>query len=284
MLLFVLFFSTLLGAKSILYKVESGSSTVYLLGSIHLAKPSLYPLDRAIEEAFDKSGVLVVELDPDSPKSVEVISRAMVHQGMYPAGQSLKSELTPQTYKALSAYVSQAGLSLQIMEPMRPWTVMLQLSVMEMMRLGYRPELGIDRHFLVKAKQAKKPVLEIESAQEQMDLLSRDDREFQDLLLRYTLESMHEMEPLLDKMFTSWKSGDAAALATVVNSPLVVDPRLTAIYDTLITKRNVKMTARIRSYLKTGKVYFVVVGAGHVIGEAGIVARLRRDGYKVTQK
>jgi uncharacterized protein YbaP (TraB family) len=44
------------------------------------------------------------------------------------------------------------------------------------------------------------------------------------------------------------------------------------------------MTAKIREYLTTGKIYFVVVGAGHVVGEEGIVSQLRRDGYEVTQK
>ncbi len=283
-LLFLLLFSSLLNAKSILYKVTSNSSTVYVLGSIHLAKPELYPLDKAIKKAYASSDALVVELDPGSPHSLQVIQDVMMTQGMYPPGKSLKSELTPKTYKMLEAYMQQTGLSLEIMQPMRPWTVMLQLSVMEMLRLGYSPELGIDNHFLQLAKRNKKKVLEIESAEEQMALLSKNDKTFQDLMLRYTLESMHEMEPLLEKMFTSWKEGDAATLATVVDSSLVVDPRLTQIYDALITKRNDKMRAKIEEYLTTGRIYFVVVGAGHVVGEEGIVSQLRRNGYIVTQK
>lgn len=283
-LLFLLLFSALLNAKSILYKVTSNSSTVYVLGSIHLAKPELYPLDKAIEKAYAASDALVVELDPGSPHSLQVIQDVMMTEGMYPPGKSLKSELTPRTYKMLEAYMQQTGLSLEIMQPMRPWTVMLQLSVMEMLRLGYSPELGIDNHFLLQAKHDKKRVLEIESAEEQMALLSKNDKAFQDLMLRYTLESMHEMEPLLEKMFTSWKEGDAATLATVVDSSLVVDPRLTQIYDLLITQRNYKMTATIESYLTTNKVYFVVVGAGHVVGDKGIIALLQKAGYVIKQQ
>ncbi len=283
-LLLLLFVTLSLDAKSILYKVQSGGSTVYLLGSIHLAKPSLYPLDGAIEAAYAESGALVVELDPESQESVAVIGRAVMTQGIYPEGRSLKSELTPQTYNALKTYVDKAGLSMEIMQSMRPWTVMLQLSMMEMMRLGYSPELGIDRHFLTRARRDGKPVLELESAESQMALLSRDDKTFQDLLLRYTLESMHEMRPLLEKMVKSWKAGDAAALSSIVSSSLVVDPRLDEIFDILITRRNDAMTAKIVTYLKTGRDYFVVVGAGHVVGEAGIVSQLRQKGYKVTQK
>ena len=273
-----------LAAKSILYKVSSPTSTVYLLGSIHLAKPELYPLKSSIEQAYGKSDALVVELDPTSQHSMQVIQSSMMTLGMYPAGRTLQSELSTKTYRRLSAYLKKVDLSLDIMQPMRPWTVMLQLSIMEMMRLGYNPELGIDQHFLKKAKQDKKPILEIESAEEQMALLSKDDKVFQDLLLRYTLEEMHELEPLLNKMFKSWQEGDAKTLASVVDSSLVVDPRLQDIYTELITKRNHTMTQKIRHYLKGSRNYFVVVGAGHVVGKEGIVALLQKAGYRVKQQ
>ncbi len=282
--LFFLFLLTLsLDAKSILYKAESSTATVYVLGSIHLAKPELYPLKKPIEEAYKESDVLVVELDPSSPHSMQVIQNSMMALGMYPPGKSLKTELSAQTYKSLQTYLKAVGLSLEIMQPMRPWTVMLQLSVMEMVRLGYDPNLGIDQHFLQKAKRDRKKVLELESAESQMALLSKNDKQFQDLLLRYTLEEMHEMEPMLNKMFKSWKEGDAKTLATIVDSSLVVDPRLRGIYEELITKRNYKMTEKILGYLKTKKRYFVVVGAGHVVGNEGIVALLQKHGFKVTQ-
>ncbi len=271
-------------AKSIFYKVTSSKSTVYILGSIHLAKAELYPLDSSIEKAYALSDVLVVELDPDSAESIRVIEATMRTKGLYPPQKSLQTELSPQTYKMLTTYMAKVGLSLQPMERMRPWTVMLQLSLLEMMRLGYSPELGIDRHFLTMAKAKGKPVLELETAEQQMALLSREDKRYQELLLRYTLESMHEMEPLLTTMFESWKEGDAKRLESIINSSLVIDPRLNEVYDALITRRNASMTARIVEYLKTGKVYFIVVGAGHVVGDDGIVVQLRARGYDVTQK
>ena len=284
LVLFLFFLSTLtLDAKSILYKVTSPTSTVYLLGSIHLAKPELYPLKQPIEDAYTKSDILVVELDPQSQHSIQVIQQTMFKEGLYSGGKTLRSELDPKTYILLKKYLLKVGLSLKIMEPMRPWSVMLQLSVMEMMRLGYSPQLGIDKHFLDKAKRDKKQVLEIETAEEQMALLSKDDKEFQDLLLRYTLEEMHQMEPLLNKMFSSWKAGDAKELAVVVDSSLVADKRLEGIYDALITKRNYKMARKVQSYLKTDKSYFVIVGVGHVVGTEGIVRILKNRGHKVIQ-
>ncbi|MCK4705950.1 MAG: TraB/GumN family protein, partial [Gammaproteobacteria bacterium] len=47
--------------------------------------------------------------------------------------------------------------------------------------------------------------------------------------------------------------------------------------------RNVKMTGSIKSYLKQKGRYFVVVGAGHLIGDKGIVQLLQNAGYRITR-
>src|SRR5258708_34859742 len=44
-----------------LWKLSSADSVVYLLGSIHLGLPEMYPLPQAIEAAFAASSVLLVE-------------------------------------------------------------------------------------------------------------------------------------------------------------------------------------------------------------------------------
>ena len=281
--LFIIF-SFSVEAKSLLYKVSSKNSTVYILGSIHLAKPELYPLDKAITNAYNKSDVLVVEVDPSSQESMITMQNTMISAGMYTGGKTLKTELSSKTYTALENYTSKVGIPLQVMEQMKPWVVMLQLTVTEMMRLGYSPELGIDKYFLDKAKVNSKPVIELETAKEQMELLSKDDREFQDKLLLYTLESMHEIEPMLDEMFKGWKRGDAAAFDKIMNAPLETDPSLKKVYADLITKRNYKMTEKIEGFLKTKKDHFVVVGSGHVIGNEGIVDLLQERGFRVIQR
>ncbi len=194
-------------AKSLLYKVSSKSSSVYILGSIHLAKPELYPLNKEISLAYKASDMLVVEVNPSSKESTQTMQSAMLNLGLYKEGQTLETQLSAKTYKSLKSYTNKLGIPLEKMQMMRPWVVMIQLTVTEMMRLGYLPELGIDQHFLNLAVQDKKEILELETAQEQMNLLSKEDKEFQDKLLFYTLESMQDLEPMLDDMYRGWKKG-----------------------------------------------------------------------------
>ena len=279
-----LIFTLSLEAKSLLYKMSSNDSTIYILGSIHLAKPELYPLDKEITKAYKESEVLVVELDPSSVESMNTIQQVIISAGRYPSGKSLKTELSAKTYRALEEYTKKVGMPISSMQSMKPWVVMLQLTVTEMIRLGYFPDLGVDRYFLDLAKSEHKNVISLETAQEQMSLVAKDDKHFQDKLLLYTLESMHEMEPMLDEMFMYWKNGDAAAFDKIMSMPLETDPSLNEIYDDLIIQRNYRMTQKIEGLLRTKKTYFVVVGSGHVVGEEGIISLLKQKGYKLTQK
>jgi len=270
-------------AKSLLYKVSSKTSTVYILGSIHLAKPELYPLKREITSAYKSSDALVVELNPSSPDSMQVMQDTMMNLGVYKGKETLQTELTAKTYRTLKTYTDKAKIPLQRMERMRPWVVMLQLTITEMMRLGYAPDLGIDQHFLNLAVVDQKEIIELETAAQQMALLSKEDKEFQDKLLFYTLESMHDLEPMLEEMYLGWKRGDEKSFDKIMMTPVEEDPSLKDVYFELITKRNYAMTEKIEGFLKTKKDYFVVVGSGHVIGEEGIVTLLRNNGFKVSQ-
>jgi len=99
---FFLLSISLLEAKSLLYKVSSETSTVYILGSIHLAKQELYPLDKTIREAYSKSDVLVVELDAESQESVRAMQEAMVAAGNVSQRKKSKNRAYPKNLHAVT--------------------------------------------------------------------------------------------------------------------------------------------------------------------------------------
>jgi len=55
------------------------------------------------------------------------------------------------------------------------------------------------------------------------------------------------------------------------------------IYKTMITDRNIHMANKIKQEFDAKKSLFVVVGAGHIVGEKGLVDLLKKDGYQLTQ-
>ena len=51
--------------NSLIYKIQSNTSTVYLLGSIHVLAEEYYPLTRAFSYAYYNSQKVVFEIDPE---------------------------------------------------------------------------------------------------------------------------------------------------------------------------------------------------------------------------
>ena len=60
-------------------------------------------------------------------------------------------------------------------------------------------------------------------------------------------------------------------------------PQLKPLMTKLLDERNTAMTAKIERFLQTSKSYFVAVGAGHLVGDKGILAQLRRKKLLVEQ-
>jgi hypothetical protein len=61
------------------------------------------------------------------------------------------------------------------------------------------------------------------------------------------------------------------------------DPSLAPIVRKLFDERNVKMLSKIEGYLNSNGSYFVIVGAGHLVGTRGSLELLKSKGYTVEQ-
>jgi uncharacterized protein YbaP (TraB family) len=54
-------------------------------------------------------------------------------------------------------------------------------------------------------------------------------------------------------------------------------------HKALFSDRNTKWLPQIEAIAHKNENYLVIVGAGHLVGDDGVVAQLRRDGYTVEQ-
>lgn len=165
---------------------------------------------------------------------------------------------------------------------MRPWLAALTVTLSEMQRLGYDPLLGIDRHFLAQAKETGMRVEQLETPEFQINLLSGFDDEMQDLFLHYTLKDMAGTAEMIDELMAAWLEGDADTVEQLLLAPDDPDPRAEPVYEKLFYERNRDMVKKISAMIDSGGVWFVVVGAGHLVGEKGLVDLLS-ESYDVTQ-
>jgi len=61
-------------------------------------------------------------------------------------------------------------------------------------------------------------------------------------------------------------------------------PQFQAIHKKLFTERNIDMADNVAGFLKGQGTYFVVVGAGHMVNDDGIVSLLQKKGYNVERR
>ena len=175
------------------------------------------------------------------------------------------------------------GLSLprEVINKQRPWFLALTLTSLETLKLGFDPRYGIDNYFLSKA--TGKKILELESFDYQIGLFSELSDKDQELFLLYTLKDLNVLKQELDGLIKAWTSGDTKGMELILTKSLEEDKRLSRIYEKLVYERNRSMASKIEDYLKKEETYFVMVGAGHLIGNQGIIEILKGKGFLVEQ-
>jgi uncharacterized protein YbaP (TraB family) len=266
--------------RLLFYKAQHKGAEIYLLGSMHLASSEIYPLRKEIMQAFEAATTLVVEVDTTGDNQIE-IQQLMLSKGTYPPGESIRDHLTLDTYVRLEEHAERLGLPIGVVASMRPGFLVTALSAMKMIQLGLSPEQGVDQHFL-NAAQGKKSIASLETAEQQVDLLLGFPQP--DLQVRQTLESLDSMGELIDELVALWKLGDAKSLQTLMLDDVLNEyPEYRLVYERMFDQRNHAMTAKIETFFLAPEKYFVVVGAGHLVGEEGIVSLLKNRGYKVDQ-
>jgi uncharacterized protein YbaP (TraB family) len=273
--------NTAAGEKSFLWKVRSKTGTVFIFGSIHLAKPEIYPLPRKIEESFAKSNVLAVEADPAQATEPDV-QRLMLLTAMYTGDDTLQRHLSKKTYELATETMQRIGLPVEMFYKAKPWFVALTIETQELQNLGYDPEYGLDMHFAEQAR-GKKKLVELESFDYQIKLLNGFAEREQDLFLFYTLQDLKSLRKEIEELMRAWRTGDVKAMESLVTQTLNEYPEIRPIYDTLFYRRNRDMAGRIEQFLQSGDTVFVVVGAAHLVGKEGIIELLKKKGYKLEQ-
>src|SRR5947209_2755560 len=102
---------------------------------------------------------------------------------------------------------------------MKPWMIAIQLQALAMGKLDMRADLGIDKHFLDDAHKDKKgkTVVQIESAKEQLEMLSGFGDELEEKFLLSTLDENDKMKPTLESLIGAWLKGDADKIDSIVH-------------------------------------------------------------------
>lgn len=200
----------------------------------------------------------------------------------------LWKNVSPETYKAFVEKVSVAGLDPKDFEKAKPWYAAFLVQGLDMQSASLDATKGIDFNLLMKAMFGNKEIVAIEGIKFQADLFDSMSKELQISLLESSLVEVKDVDvnvqgEVIKHMLDMWKKGDMVKFEKFMTE---MDSQGNKEFnDMLLNKRNENMANKVEEYLNSedGETYFVVVGAGHLVGDTGIIKAMKNRGYTVKQ-
>jgi uncharacterized protein YbaP (TraB family) len=270
----------------VFWQVESASRTggrAWLLGSVHAGSPDL-EFDPAVESAFAASEALVIEADITASQKGDGFGfvQRLLAMATLPEGETLDQLLPPPTWERLGSFLRERGQPVEPMRRFEPWLVMTMVTSYLFAEAGLPAEGGVDLRFVARAE-GHLPIVALETPEFQLSLLDALPIDVQARMLTEVLDHQSATAAHSAKLFEAWRAGDLDVIEAEVLGPGRSDPKLRDFHDRVYLERNRAMAARIDELLREEKTWFVVVGAGHMVGDEGIPTLLERRGHRVTR-
>lgn len=281
---------------TLLWEVRQKTDTnkvIYLLGSIHIGNKEIYPLNPIITNAWNKSDALGVEVNinniSERDYGMDIVSKFVSFTG----DNTINKQLPPELYKKLKNKLISIKIPEKMIDFLTPLgaTLVIELGdIIESMKgmLGVKDDDknnknmvdGIDMYFLKLAAASGKNIVELESFNRQIKVFE----ELNEFIIDYLANLLEKNEQEPDKenvseLFNAWKTGDVNAIEKLVSSSYSTNPEIDRkIKEILLYKRNSEISKKIEQYILENKTYFIVIGAGHFVGEKSIIDNLEKTG------
>ncbi|MER2113945.1 MAG: TraB/GumN family protein [Solibacillus isronensis] len=275
------------GAKGVAWVVEDEDTKVYMLGSIHVGTPDMYPMHKKLTKAFEESDGLYVEANLLDPTGMDYY----IEKAMFNDGRTIKDVVSEETYAKLQKVAAQLEMPIEELEMQKPWLLSNNFSTMSMDgAFGLTAEEmamhGVDMQFLLSAYLQQKPIYELEGINAQVDMFDALSPEAQEESLVAALdgilepaEQSEEDVQLMADWFTNWVKGDVEKFAESLTE---MEGDTSEFNQMLFGKRDAEMAAKLVDVLEEQKgTFFVVVGAGHFLVDKNIRYHLEESGYEV---
>ena len=273
-----LFFVLLLGFmavaqaqdKGLLWKLEApGGKTSYLFGTMHSDDRRVTDFPPAVMQALLDSELFLMELQPPQNPSVYLMKEGR-----------LDHMLTEQEFVEVIKLADFHSMHTDIATTMKPWL----LAVIFDLPKPQSP-YTLDAMLMSLAQSRSKPIRALETIEEHFTVLDSFSIEDQLVMLRSVLKRTPEQrERNFEELVKTYLSGNLDKIIEVNarQSGQQLPPELWArILQKLLDERNVRMAERIQQQA-AGQSVFVAVGAAHLAGKGGLLARLRSAGYQVS--
>jgi uncharacterized protein len=261
--------------NSLLYEVTGNGlqQPSYLFGTFHLVCPNDLVLSNATKKAMTDAQQLYLELDFDDPALMQGMMKAMTLTD----GKTVKDYLSADDYAILEKYFSEKlKMNPAQMSRMTPiaLTSMLYMTLLPCQMASY------DLTFAQMASKDKKEILGLESLDAQLAAFNKIPMEEQLKGLVDAAKKPEEAQAEFTKFIDTYKSQDLVKLQDAMKKSQYSGSDFSKYEDDLLNKRNQNWIPVIEKAAKEKPTFFAF-GAGHLVGDQGVLKLLRARGYSV---
>jgi len=260
------------------WKITSGSNTLYIGGTIHLLTPQDYPLPIAYEKAYQAADKVIFETNMET-LSNPAFQKHMQTELSYSDDTTIDQVITPETYQSLKVYLSARQIPITAIQNLKPSALAISLSMIELKHLGFTSQ-GVDQFYAQKALQDNKPRGWFEEPETQVKMLRGLNKQNGNDVINYTLAEIKNMPKTMNDLRKNWRNGDVESMANLELNDFKKD--YPEVYQSLLVERNNLWMPQIEHMLNDTNVEFIMVGAMHLAGEDSILAKLKANGYQIT--
>ena len=257
-------------ARPLLWAVEKAGRTTYFFGTMHVGIDAATQLPPIVWATLHGAPVFAMEANLEDPHIAEMIK---------PTDSSLHAALGEAYWKQLEdALGATVAAAVDKMPPMIPATL-LTLK-------GLPPTLPMDKALATRATDEHKPIVFLEPAARQIELLGK----WMDIkAIKLILDELPDAQQRAHAMLEAYAAGDERQIIATNDADRIDALHhgyTKAEYDRemtdLLYDRNASWIPELEQLHAAGG-GFVAVGALHLIGPRSVLDLLAHKGYKVTR-
>jgi uncharacterized protein len=262
--------------KTLLWKISGNglSKPSFLYGTIHMIEKSELNFSDAILESLDKSSRITFEIDMKEMTSLSTQISLMTKAFMRD-GKSLRDLLNEEDYTLVRDRMEEKGMGMGMFERLKPMFLSMMLSNEE--ESGPSGKMtSVEMELYRLAKKRKIGSAGLETAAYQMSVFDSIPYADQARMLVDGLRNEAGSQGF-HQLMELYRNQDINAMQSIV---VEEGESMQAYEELLLNKRNRNWIPVMARMMKETPTFFAV-GAGHLGGPVGVIALLRKEGYRV---
>jgi uncharacterized protein YbaP (TraB family) len=264
--------------KALLWRISGQDlqQASYLYGTIHMIPAESFFLPEGTEAAFDTAAVLFLEVDltelEDPAKQMQMLQQSYMKDDI-----SLSDLVSVEDYEMVKAHFADKGIPLFFLERIKPMflTVLADNSI-QPNSINDGSVKVYEMEFTARAKKENMPIRGLESMEFQMSIMDTIPYEDQAEMLIESIRMAAEGGSQFDSLVNLYITQDIEAMQASIE-----EDDLSSYDSLLLIQRNHNWIPVMEKNMHEASCFFAV-GAAHLGGPDGVIALLRKEGYKLS--